>query len=217
MSKYTTEAEQLHALNRIWVTYGKQIKWSIGILILIFSLIYWINYSNNERKDRAVVLYVSLSEDFINDRKESFSVKATKFIEEFTSNNNQESLVGLVYLMLAKYHVDKGDFEAAKNNYKSILSINYEDKNIDIKLIAKLRYAQMLINEKEYDSAISVIDDVKEEGMLGLVNEIKGDAYFSMGKIDLAIERYKASKDLYNKQGIESPIIDAKASQLLGK
>jgi len=56
--------------------------------------------------------------------------------------------------------------------------------------IALIQLGQILVEEKNYEDALKKVNDVENEGYLGLSNDLKGDILNAMGKKEEAKKAY---------------------------
>jgi predicted negative regulator of RcsB-dependent stress response len=81
--------------------------------------------------------------------------------------------------VLAKLLFDSGDTAGARTQLTWV--IDRSDEN-ELKEIARYRLAEVLINDKQYDEALKVLDAKHGEPFAGLYADLRGDALVLAGK-----------------------------------
>ncbi|MBL8517711.1 MAG: tetratricopeptide repeat protein [Betaproteobacteria bacterium] len=94
-------------------------------------------------------------------------------------------------LIAAKTAFEAKDFAAARKNLEWLI-----DKGVEsLRPIARIRLAQVLLEEKKYDEALKTLDGVKEEAFTALVSDVKGDVHMAKGSKDEARLAWQTAVD----------------------
>ena len=91
-------------------------------------------------------------------------------------------------LSSAKAAATGGDLAGAKTQLKWVMD-NARDE--DIRDIARLRLAGVLLDEKSYAEALALVDAKVSESLAGLYAELKGDILSAQGKTAEARASYQ--------------------------
>jgi predicted negative regulator of RcsB-dependent stress response len=85
-----------------------------------------------------------------------------------------------------------GDLEAARTQLQWVLDRGRED---EIKDVARLRLAGVLLDEKKHDEALKLLEVKPADSLAGLYADLKGDILVTQGKIPEARGAYQAALD----------------------
>jgi predicted negative regulator of RcsB-dependent stress response len=112
---------------------------------------------------------------------------------------------------MAKDSLNNKDYKMAETHLKWV--INHSDVSA-IEQIASIRLARVLLAENKPDDAIKQLTVVKDKNFLGLIDEVKGDAYLMLNQQQKARQSYgKALTELPNAQIIR-PLLQMKYDNL---
>ena len=82
-------------------------------------------------------------------------------------------------LLLAKMQFDAGDTAAARAQLQWV--VDHADEQ-ELKEIARYRLAELLLNDKQYDEALKVLDAKHGDPFAGLYADLRGDALAAAGR-----------------------------------
>jgi predicted negative regulator of RcsB-dependent stress response len=91
-------------------------------------------------------------------------------------------------LMLAKALFDSGDAAGAKAQVQWVISHSDEEA---LKAVARYRLAEILLNDKQYDEALKVLDAKHGDSFAGLYADLRGDALSAAGRNEEAKAAYQ--------------------------
>ena len=90
----------------------------------------------------------------------------------------------------AKAAVDAGDSATAKTQLEWVVANSKED---ELKSLARLRLAAVLIDQKQFDAALAALEGKHSESFAGLFLDMKGDIFNLQGKAADAKTAYEAA------------------------
>lgn len=93
-------------------------------------------------------------------------------------------------LVLAKLLFDSGDIAGAKTQLQWVIDRGDE---VELKEIARYRLAEILLNDKQYDEALKVLDAKHGDPFAGLYADLRGDALAAAGKTAEAKTAYETA------------------------
>jgi len=138
--------------------------------------------------------------NFYQDYKEQKQIEAKSLYLEFSTNiNNLDSYENLLdnysksnytksaQLLMVKKMFNEGDYDSA---IKLITPLT-DDEDENIQTIAIFRLANIYLQTKNYQQALSTLDSLINDNYLGISSNIKGDIYFNKGDLEKAKEYYK--------------------------
>ena len=205
MEIYDTEEEQLEAVKRWWKENGQST--IIGLLLGIAVILGW-NFWQDHKKaqgEQASALYSQLIQAIGADKKES----AEKLAEQIREQYPKTQYAAYSGLFLAKIKVQQGDVAKAQTILKEIAA----GPNNELSNIAKIRQVRLMLASGEYEQGLQLINDVDpatSSSFSGNYDELIGDLYVALDRLDLARSSYQ--KALEN--GYKSPLLQFKIDDL---
>jgi predicted negative regulator of RcsB-dependent stress response len=205
---YESEREQIDAIKKWWNENGKAIV--IGVILGLGSLIGWQQWqaSVKAQRETASMEYDLLLSEL--DKKNYQGVKdhGARILSDFSNTPYAASAA----LALAKVDVEENDYAAAKTYLQMVID---QDKQPQLKQVAQLRKARLLLAEGETDQALALLKSVKAGGFTVAVNELEGDIQVALGNRDLARTAYQRALDAAE-QGMDTSVLQMKLDDLGG-
>ncbi len=205
MEIYDTEEEQLEALKRWWKENGQST--IVGLILGIAIILGW-NYWRDHKKaqaEQASALYSQLIQAIGADQKDSAEKLAERIQEQF-SKTEYAAYSGLLQ---AKLKVQQGDLAAAQQILKKIA----EGSNKEMSNVARIRQVRLMLASGQYEQGLQLINEVDpaaSTSFSGNYDELVGDLYVALDRLDLARSSYQ--KALEN--GYKPPLLQLKIDDL---
>jgi len=202
---YDTEEEQLEALKRWWKENGQSA--IIGLIVGIAIILGW-NYWNEHKLDQAnqaSAVYDQLLKAVAADQKDSAEKLAERLQEQFKSTE----YAAYSSLLQAKIKLEKGDMPAAKTILEKLAGV----PNEEISNIAKIRLVRLMMAKGEFEPALQLINDIdpaKISNFSGNYDELVGDLYVALDRLDQARSSYQKAIE----NGYKSPLLQLKIDDL---
>ena len=195
MNEYETEEQQVEALKKWWKENGTSL--IVGLFVGVSVLFGWRYYmgQKNVHSLQASDMYMLVMNNV-----------ALKTIDDKTIDLNNQLIndyadtpyAALSSLALAKFEYEKGDVEAAVTQ----LELAKKHANDDVtKQIANLRLASLLIEQKKYDDASSLLNMTHDAVYDAQYEELKGDLFMAKGDTAQARIAYDKAIEL---QGLDA-------------
>ena len=193
------EQERIDALKDWWAKWGIWIYGAIGAFLIGVLAVQGWRYYQRSQGEQAEVLFKSVQKTAqesaaAKDHKklsDAASAIAEKFPSAFYASEAQ--------LMAAKAAFDAGDFATAKKHLQWVV-----DKGPSVHCnVARIRLGSVLLEEKKFDEALKVLDQVKDEGFISMAADVRGDVLASQDKRDEARAAYQIAVE---KAGDRSPM-----------
>lgn len=193
------EQERIDALKDWWAKWGVWIYAAIGAFLVGVLAVQGWRYYQRSQGEQAEVLFKSVEKTAqegaaAKDSKkisEAASAIAEKFPRAFYASEAQ--------LMAAKASFDTKDLAAAKKHLQWVV-----DKGPAVHSnVAKVRLASVLLEEKKFDEALKLLDQVKDDGFASMAADLRGDVLASQGRRDEARAAYQIAVE---KAGDRSPM-----------
>jgi predicted negative regulator of RcsB-dependent stress response len=132
-------------------------------------------------------MYQELLDNITKNNPDSVEKIAEKLGQEHASS----AYAHFAALQLAKVKVQKGDLEAAKSLLEK--EIKTAD-SAELKHVARLRLIQLLLASKQYEQGLQLVaevDPASSEGFAASYDELEGDLYVAMDRMDEARTAYQ--------------------------
>lgn len=193
------EQERIDALKDWWAKWGIWIYAAIGAFLVGVLAVQGWRYYQKSQGEQAEVLFKSVQKT----AQEGAAAKETKKLSEAASAM-AEKFPNTFYaseaqLMAAKASFDANDFAAAKKHLQWVA-----DKGPAVHSnVARIRLASVLLEEKQFDQALKMLDQVKDEAFTSMAADLRGDILVSQGRRDEARAAYQIAVE---KAGDRSPM-----------
>lgn len=196
MEIYNTEEEQVEALKRWWKENGKALV--IGVVLGGAALIGyrgWDAYQTGHA-EKAAEIYEQVEGALQRGDAAAIEAGALALAADYAST----PYAPLSALALAMIKVEAGDKSAARSQLEWIETNSGQPEVVNV---ARLRLARLLIDMGDADAALARLEGI-EGGFVGVVEELRGDAFRLKGE-------YAAARDAY----VQALIVGASNQVLL--
>jgi predicted negative regulator of RcsB-dependent stress response len=178
------EQDQLDAFKAFWSRYGNLILAVLTVVLLAVAGWRGWGWWQQKQTSEAAVVYEQLRDAV--ERKDVNKVKQA-------SGQLFESYPGTVYgsmgaLVAARAYHDAGDLKAAKAPLQWAVD---KAKDPEYRLLARLRLAGILLDEKAYDEGLKLLAAEDAGRHAGTFADRRGDLLLAQGKRDEARAAYK--------------------------
>src|SRR4051812_5740457 len=182
------EQEQIDEIKAWWKQYGGLVMLvAIVALLTIAGMRGWSYYQTRQGLE-AGELYVQLQGAMgANDGKKAQDIAAV-----ITDRYKRTGYAAFAALAAAKISADTGDRATAKSRLQWVIDNARDDETKDI---ARLRLAAVLVDDKNYDEALKLLETKHIETFSALYADLKGDVLTAQGKPQEARAAYQAALD----------------------
>ena len=187
MSTYDLEEqEQLAELKAFWKQYGNTIVLAIAAALAVFAgYRVWLWYQASQSAQASVVYGELQKAASANDAKKVRDLSGT-LIEQYP----RSAYAPLGAFISAKVHFGAGDLKTARAQLSWAVE-NARDPGVQA--LARLRLANVLLDEKAYDEALKVLAAKPEAAFEPLFEDLRGDVLAAQGKRAEAKAAYVAA------------------------
>ncbi|WP_374088687.1 YfgM family protein [Methylomicrobium lacus] len=205
MAIYDSEEEQLEALKAWWKENGTST--IVGVVVgiaLISGWNFWRAHQQ-EKAAQASVAYSQLTKAVEANNQNAVEQVGKRLHDEF-GDSNYAAYSGL---QQAKLKVQKGDLAGAKAILKEIAA----QSNKELGHVARLRLVRLMLASGEYEQGLQLINEVDpatKAGFAASYDELAGDLYVAMDRIDEARTAYQSALN----SGDQSPLLKIKLDDL---
>lgn len=114
-------------------------------------------------------------------------------------------------LVLARLDVDAGDFSAAEAKLARVAD---GSKDPDLRTVARLRLARVLLAQGRYDDALAALDKARAPAVDARVLELRGDVKLAQGDRAGALDQWRQAESAVAADPAAAGQIDAELLQL---
>ncbi len=184
MAEFESDDQQVEAIKKWWKENGASLLLGLGIGIA--ALLGWREYLayQTEHSAEASDLFEAVQTQVANETLDDAHFNNAELIK---NEYEDTPYAALVSLLLARYEYDKGNTESALTHLRWAMENSTET---DVKYVASLRLARLLIAEKKYDEAEAILLAEHPAGFTAGYEELKGDLYVAKGEIAMARVAY---------------------------
>jgi predicted negative regulator of RcsB-dependent stress response len=196
MSTYDLEEqEQLAALKAWWKDNGNTVLLAvIAALVVVAGWYGWSLYQRSQAA-QASALYETLQK-----AARANDVKATRdAAESILENYPRTTYAPLAALTAAKVHFQSGDLKTARAQLQWVID---NARNEQVRAIARLRLANVLLDEGTPDEALKVIDVKPEPAFDALYAAQRGDILVAQKKLGEARSAYRSALEKSNEKDL---------------
>jgi predicted negative regulator of RcsB-dependent stress response len=169
------EQEKLDDLKAWWEQNGKYVSAAVVLVALIVIGVQGWRWYQRTQAEQASVLYQAVSAAVrVNDL--SKAKEPTTQIEDRYARTAYAPRAALLY---AKMLYDSGDKAGARVQLQWVVDHATED---ELQAIARFRLAQAMLDEKQYDDALKMLEVKTDDAFTGVFADLKGDILITAGK-----------------------------------
>jgi predicted negative regulator of RcsB-dependent stress response len=203
------EQEKLGDLKAWWQRNGNIVTGIVVVLALAVAGTQGWKWWSKKQAQEASTLYFAISEGMTKNEAAKVKDATAQLLEKFPSTG----FAPRGALLAAKAAFDAGDLEAAKTHLTWVVSNSKED---ELKYVARLRLASVLMDQKQYDAALAALDGKHHEAFAGLFLDARGDVFKLQGKFADAKTAYEEALKKLDAKGSQKQLtqlkLDAMAS-----
>ena len=178
------EQEQLAQLKSWWATYGNALVMALVLGALVFSGWQGWRFWQDRQAGEASNLFEMLTKATQGTEPKTVRDAAGVLLENYP----RTLYASMGALTSAKYFFDKGDLKAAKAQLQWVIDQSASDEFRDI---ARLRMANVLLDEKAYEEALKQLDAKHGEAFEAQFAALRGDILVAKGQAADARSAYK--------------------------
>lgn len=180
------EQEQIDSLKRVWKRYGNIATWVLIVILAIYAAIQGWNWYQRKQAAQASALYYEMQTAVLS----GDSQRALQVAKDVQDKFGGTVYAPMISLVAAKMAYENNDAATAKTQLKWVTQNSSEE---GYKVLARVRLAGILLDEKAYDEALGVLSGSAPEAFIGLIEDRKGDIYLAQDKVEEARASYKVA------------------------
>ena len=176
------EQEQLDSLKAFWNQYGNLLTWVLIILLGAYAGFNYWRYHQRTQAAEASVLFDQLQKT----AAAADTAKSLKLASDIEAKYDSTAYAPMAALVAARVAFDASDLKSAKAQ----LQWAAEHGDDEMKSIARLRIAGILLDEKAYDEGLKILGGEFLPQFSSAVADRKGDILVAQNKLDEARKSY---------------------------
>jgi predicted negative regulator of RcsB-dependent stress response len=201
------EQEQLDQIKHFWKQYGNAITWALIVILAGFSSWNFYNYWQRGQATQAAALFDEVERSIQSGDMAKIDRVFADMKERFASTAYAQQSG----LLVAKQYVVAGKPDAAKS---ALTWVAEKSSDTGYQSVAKLRLAGLLMESKNYDSALSQLGGTFPAGFEALVADRKGDILMLQGNRPLALAEYEKAYKLFDVRAEYRRLVEVKLNAL---
>jgi predicted negative regulator of RcsB-dependent stress response len=178
------EQEKIDDLKAWWNRWGNTITFAVLAACVVIGGVQAWRWWTGSRAAEASVLYQAVSDA----ARKNDPAKGKDAITQLTDKFAGTAYAPRAALVYAKTLFDAGDKAGAKAQLAWV--IEHADEE-ELKAIARFRTAEILLDDKQYDEALKVLDAKHPESFNALYADLRGDALVGAGRTAEARAAYQ--------------------------
>lgn len=204
LTEYMTEQEQIEQLKKWLKQNGLTILAGVALaLITVSGWHYWQRYHTKVLTHASGIYDEMLTLRAQNDTNGTV-IQAKRLLSHYPNTPYAQ----IAAFMLAR---DAANSQHYPEAIKQLTWVIDNSDTSSLRQIAKIRLARVLIAEKKPDDALETLKKIDDKSFAGLIDETKGDAYFSMKNNNKAHEFYQlALNELPKEEAAQRPLLQMK-------
>ena len=201
------EQEQIAVLKDWWRKYGNWVLTAvIALLVGVIGTQGWRYYSD-QQSSSAAILYSQLDTA----EKSNEAKKVQDIATTLANSHSRTPYAGMAALRAAKSFAAANDLANAKLRLQWVVDKAKDDEMRDI---ARLRLAGLLLDEKNHDEALKLLDAKRVAAFDGLYADLRGDVFSAQNKRDEARAAYQVALEKTDPRSSYRQLIQVKLDAL---
>jgi predicted negative regulator of RcsB-dependent stress response len=201
------EQEQIDALKGWWSDNGKLVMIAVIACALTIAAFQGWRYYRAQQAERAAALFSQLDQA----ERASEHKKVRDIAAQLIQNYGSTHYAGMAALAAAKSSFETGEMEDARKNLQWAIDKSREDEMRDI---ARLRLAGVLLDEKKYDEALKLLSEKSADTYVALYADRRGDVLTAQGKHAEARSAYQLALEKSDPNSQYRQLIEVKLDAL---
>jgi predicted negative regulator of RcsB-dependent stress response len=187
MEGYISEREQIEQIKAWWNKYGNALFSAVLVVVLLVLGMRWWEQRSATYREQASSAYLQLLGLLDSKDTAEITARSNDLIEHYPGTPYSD----LAHLFLARDFANQGKTTEALQQLQTVIE---KAKSENLKQIARIRSAAILIQDKKADQAIKTLETVDDPSFMPVIAETRGDAYTALGQSQQAHEQYALAK-----------------------
>jgi predicted negative regulator of RcsB-dependent stress response len=201
------EQEQLDSLKSWWQRWGTLLLIGIALAFAALAAYQGWQWYRGQQADKAADAYAVVQKHLRAGDSKQARDAAAQLVERYPSTG----YAGLAALVAARLAFEAADLAAAKQSLQWVVDRVRDDAT---QSVARLRLAAVLLDEKQYDPALQLLDIKPEHPMSNLYADLRGDVLVAKGSVAEARAAYQTALEKTDAQSPYRGLIQLKIDAL---
>ena len=184
MDDLLSEKEQIEQIRTWWSQYGGYVIGGLGLGIAVLAGYNYYENSKLEAQLEGSAMYESLTQHVVSGSLEEAETVASELDMKYA----ETSYAAQAKLAMARLYMDKNRDQDAIDTLNELLASSADEAT---KHVARARLARLLAYQGKSQEVIELLEDQDSEAFAAIYNELLGDAYYALGRIDDAQAAYQ--------------------------
>ena len=190
------EQEQLDELKAWWGKYGNLILTVTTVVLLAFAAYNGWRWYQRGQAEEAAGVYAELERAMTARETERVNTLSSTLTDKY----GRTAYGPMAALQAARWYADNNDTASARTRLQWVID---RADSPEVLAIARVRLAGVLLDEKQFDEALKVLDGASATIHATAIADRRGDILFAQNKIDEARAAYR---DALAKATAEHPL-----------
>ncbi len=204
--EYLTDDEQLEHVKRLAAEYGP---WIIGAVILGLAFVTGYRYYQSHQNQRALIAATQF-DGMATAIQRNDQAKARQIADGLIKDFPASPYADQAQLALAGLYVTQGQDADAVAPLTQVME---RSKDADLRRIARLRLARVLIDQGKPDDALGLLS-ADPGAFAARYHDVRGDAYYAKKDPQKAAEQYQAALADAGSGGMDAALLTLKIADL---
>ncbi len=201
------EQEQIDTIKDWWKETGILVILAVLAGLLTIAAFQGWRYYKAQQGERAAALFSQLDQA----ERTGEPKKVRDIGAQIISDYGSTQYAGMAALSVAKASFLTGEIEEAKKNLQWAVD---KAKEVEMRDVARLRLAGILLDEKKYDEALQLLATKPRDAYAALYEDLKGDVLAVQGKTEEARAAYRGALQKSDQGGSYRQLIELKLDAL---
>lgn len=201
------EQEQLDVLKAWWKRNGNAVMLGIAAFAAVVVGIQGWRYNQKNQQQQAAMVYEAVQGGIQSQDIKRIRTAVGQLIEKYPNT----AYASRAALLAAGANYESGDAKSAKAQLQWVTEHAKED---GVRDIARLRLAGILLDEKNNEEALKVLESPHEQAFAPLFADLKGDVLVAQGKVADARAAYKAALEKMDEKSPYRQVVQMKLDGL---
>lgn len=180
------EQEQISAIKAWWRQYGRLVLGLAAAVVLSIAAVQGWRYYHDRQAAQASELYHALEQAVEKSDTAAAQESAARLMEQYPST----AYASMAALLAARLSFEADDAKSAEARLRWVLERDRDPETTDF---ARLRLAGLLLDQKRYPEALTLLEQKHGEAFAGRYADLKGDILFAQGNVAEARAAYRVA------------------------
>ena len=184
MDDLLSEKEQIEQMRSWWSENGGYVIGGLGLGIAVLAGYNYYENSKLEAQLEGSAMYESLTMHVVSGSLEEAEVVASDLGAKYADT----SYAAQAKLAMARLYMDKNRDQDAIDALAELLASSADE---EVKHVARVRLARLLAYQGKSQEVVDLLEEQDSEAFAAIYNELLGDAYHDLGRIEDAQAAYE--------------------------